>query len=730
MYQFSKRVNAHIGDGSIIILSSFLMKIKLSSQLSWNQNGTTVAGNASGISGSSLSELNRPVGISITDNDILYISDQFNHRVVVIDLSRTTNTFAIGSEQGSALGRFKQPIDVFVFNSSLYVTDEHNNRIQNMRLDGSNLTTAYNTTSLGQPLYLYIDSYENVYVTSRTTHSVFVFRPNSTNGTRVAGNGTQGSTNEQLDWPYGIFVSDNGTIYVADRNNHRIMKWLAGASSGIRVAGDGTFGYNLTQVNSPTNVIVDEDEFIYITEAIGSRITRWAPNSSYGTCIVACSGTTGTGPNQLNQPHSLGFDSFGSLYVSEWSNNRVQKFELLNYPVPYNQPNLDSNATWSQCGVTFIDKTTFRSFARAFFIDSNNTLYLVDYVSSRILIWHDHITYPSRELSATLFEYTGLFVTLNGDIFFQNGNQTGRIDKFSSNSNISQLVTMFSGNCYSLFVDIRDTLYCSLHEEHRVVTASLSDNNRSAVTIAGTSSGGPQSDQLWYPWGIFVDISFSLYVADEVNDRIQLFRRGERSGTTVAGKNIPNGLTLNKPTDVVLDGNGFLYIADNKNNRIIRIGDGDFECITGCAKIGESASNQLNLAYSLRLDSVGNLYVADEANRRIQQFSVSSNSCQTSSFVTTALTSTHPDNSTSLFWNAHSCGINTSYIGSYCNISGNICHVQNPCLHTGNCTSLNNNQDYYCSCPLGFSGKRCQVDERPCKPSRCLNNGEFSSSSE
>ncbi|CAF1248689.1 unnamed protein product [Adineta ricciae] len=495
-----------------------------------------------------------------------------------------------------------------------------------MRLDGSNLTVAYNTTSLGQPLYLYVDSYENIYVTFRGNHGVFVFRPNSTNGTRIAGSRTAGSANEQFNWPYGIFVSDNGTIYVADHSNNQIMKWLAGASSGIRVAGDGTSGYSLTQVNSPTDVIVDEDEFMYITEAIGSRITRWAPHSSYGTCIVACSGTTGTGPNQLHQPHSLAFDSFGSLYVSEWLNNRVQKFELLNYPVPYNQPNLDSNATWSQCGVTFIDKTTSRSFVRGFFIDSNDTLYLVDYVSSRILIWHDHTTYPSRELSATLFEYTGLFVTLIGDIFFQNGIQTGRIDKFSSNSNTSQFVTMFSGNCYSLFVDIRNTLYCSLHGEHRVVTASLSDNNRSAVTIAGTSSAGPQSDQLWYPWGIFVDIGFSLYVAEHGNDRIQLFRRGERSGTTVAGKNIPNGLLLKNPTDVVLDGNGFLYIADNKNNRIIRVGDGDFECITGCAKIGGSASNQLNLAYSLRLDSVGNLYVADEANRRVQRFRIESSS--------------------------------------------------------------------------------------------------------
>ena len=325
-------MNFHIGDDSIIILSSFLVKITLSSQLSWNQNATTVAGNSSAKSGSSLSELTGPIGISITDNDILYISDQFNYRVVVVDLSRTANTSAIGYGQGSTLGHFNSPIDVFILNSSLYITDDLNNRIQNTTLDGSNFTVAYNTTSLGQPFYLYIDSHENIYITSRTNHSVFVFRPNCPSGTRVAGNGSAGSSNEQFNRPYGIFVNNNGTIYVADRHNNRIMKWVAGASSGIRVAGDGTSGNSLTQVNSPTDVIVDDNEFMYITEADSARITRWAPNSSYGTCIVACSGITGTAPNQLNQPHSLAFDSFGSLYVSEWANNRVQKFELLNYP--------------------------------------------------------------------------------------------------------------------------------------------------------------------------------------------------------------------------------------------------------------------------------------------------------------------------------------------------------------------------------------------------------------
>jgi sugar lactone lactonase YvrE len=70
---------------------------------------------------------------------------------------------------------------------------------------------------------------------------------------------------------------------------------------------------------------------MYISEAGNSRITRWAPNSTFGVCIATCTGTAGTASTQLNGPQSLTFDSHGSLYVSDRSNNRVQKFQILRY---------------------------------------------------------------------------------------------------------------------------------------------------------------------------------------------------------------------------------------------------------------------------------------------------------------------------------------------------------------------------------------------------------------
>ncbi len=188
-------------------------------------------------------------------------------------------------------------------------------------------------------------------------------------------------------------------------------------------------------------------------------------------------------------------------------------------------------------------------------------------------------------------------------------------------------MTNFSGNCSGLFVDIQNSLYCSIRGEYRVVKVSLDGINNTVITVAGTGSGGSGSNELSGNWGIFVDIDLSLYVADQGNDRIQRFQRGQLNGTTMAGNGIPNDLTLNRPTDVTLDADGFLYIADNENHRIIRAGSNKFHCIVGCTGKNGSASNQLYKPYTVRFDSYGNLYVADEYNHRIQKFSLATNSC-------------------------------------------------------------------------------------------------------
>ncbi len=262
--------------------------------------------------------------------------------------------------------------------------------------------------------------------------------------------------------------------------------------------------------------------------------------------------------------------------------------------------------------------------SHGFFVDIYDKIYFPNNAKNWTLVWTiDTINFLGN-LTVTLPQYASVFATVNGDIYFENGNATGRIDKWKLNETRSELVTTFDGNCYGLFIDNNNTLYCSMRHQNRVVSYN---NTNTFITVAGDGSSGTALNQLHSPWGIFVDVNFDLYVADTGNNRIQRFRSGQLNGTMVAGIGMPNNLTLNLPTDVVLDADGYLFIADNKNNRIMRVGSIDYYCVAGCSGSNGSAAYQLYNAYSLRFDSQGNIYVADEFNNRIQKFVLATNSC-------------------------------------------------------------------------------------------------------
>ncbi len=243
-------------------------------------------------------------------------------------------------------------------------------------------------------------------------------------------------------------------------------------------------------------------------------------------------------------------------------------------------------------------------------------------------MWLNESINPTGNISGDLYFPYSIFVTITGDIYIDNGYQNGRVDKWALNANTSVPVMNVSSFCAGLFVDISDTLYCSMHNNHQVVKRWMNDNATTLTTVAGTGTNGSTSDTLQYPYGIFVDINFDLYVADWGNNRIQLFPSGQLSATTIAGNTSANTtITLNGPTGVVLDADNYLYIVDNLNNRIVASGPANFRCLVGCSGTSGSASDQLNGPRALSFDSYGNMFVVDEINNRTQKFLLLTNSC-------------------------------------------------------------------------------------------------------
>ena len=242
-------------------------------------------------------------------------------------------------------------------------------------------------------------------------------------------------------------------------------------------------------------------------------------------------------------------------------------------------------------------------------------------------MWTNNSVNPTTTVYGALSFPNSLFVTTSGDVYVDNG-YNYRVDRLTLNTNISVSVMHVYGPCSGLFVDINDTLYCSMYFNHQVIKQWLNDNTSTSTTAAGTGVNDSTSNTLSCPWGIFVNINFDLYVADSSNNRIQLFHAGHLNGTTVAGNGSTNfTISLNHPTGIVLDADNYLFIVDRSNNRIVGSGPNGFHCLVGCNGSSGAASNQLDHPTTLSFDSYGSMYVTDTNNNRIQKFDLLTNSC-------------------------------------------------------------------------------------------------------
>ena len=182
-------------------------------------------------------------------------------------------------------------------------------------------------------------------------------------------------------------------------------------------------------------------------------------------------------------------------------------------------------------------------------------------------------------------------------------------------------------SCDGLFVDINETLYCSMFDRHTVVKRGLHDIGMTPTIAAGTGTRGFAPNELRNPIGIFVDVNFDVYVADCNNHRVQLFPSGQRNARTIAGNGSLNfTTTLNCPSAILLDAEKYFFIVEKNTHRIVGSGPYGFRCLVGCDGRG-SQSNQLYTPRTLSFDTYGNMFVTDQTNNRVQKFLLSNSSC-------------------------------------------------------------------------------------------------------
>ena len=277
----------------------------------WNPDAITLADSSTMVQTSS--------GLFVDTNNTVYATAYGLHSILVWPEGSVTPTRSVFSDLNSTHSIFATT------NGDIYAENGYfNSRVEKWTANSSNSTTAIYV--MGRCGCIFVDVYGNVYCSLTDFHRISRSKSQSADNSSVtvAGTGIAGFGPDLLFNPFGIIVNLDLSFYVADYGNHRIQLFQHGQLNGTTVVGNGASG--TITLYYPIGIALDADGYLFIANKWLYGIIGSGP---YGfRCIAGCTGTSGSGANQLVNPFSLSFDSYGNLYVTDAANNRIQKFLL------------------------------------------------------------------------------------------------------------------------------------------------------------------------------------------------------------------------------------------------------------------------------------------------------------------------------------------------------------------------------------------------------------------
>ncbi len=239
-----------------------------------------------------------PAALLVDGDENLYVTDEANHKVVVMD--KDGELIDSWGEQGSGSGQLNRPSGMcFDLEGNIVLSDAMNSRIQRFTRDGKLL-------------------------------QVF---------------GEAGEGEGQLNMPWGLTVDQFGDILVADWKNDRIQRF---GSEGEFKSAFGSHGTDKGQFRRPSSVAVDGHGDIYISDWQNDRVQLFNKDERYiqsfhGNASLSRSGKQYVLSNlvtlrlraegdfektqRLNAPMTVKVDDQFRLFITDFGNHRIQIYQ-------------------------------------------------------------------------------------------------------------------------------------------------------------------------------------------------------------------------------------------------------------------------------------------------------------------------------------------------------------------------------------------------------------------
>lgn len=316
--------------------------------------------------------------------------------------------------------------------------------------------------------------------------------------TTLAGSETPGFVDgvgelAHFDHPSAMAVDHEGNIYVADQNNHSIRK-ITPSGSVSTYAGTGapgfTNGFRLDATfNQPYGIALDDEGNLYVGDVANHSIRKISADGQVTTLAGSRKGYADREGDlaMFNHPHGVAVDSENNVYVADAHNNVIRMVT----------PDGIASTVAGNGNDGFVDgPATDAEFyvPIGITIDKEGNILVGDEGNSSI-----------RKISRDK-----IVSTLAGSGKFSFADGTGKNAAFNAPGAIA--------------LDSAGNLYVADYLNNCIRRVSPSGE---VVKIAGNmtkgfADGEPEEARFYYPFGIAVSATGSVYVGDHYNHRIRI----------------------------------------------------------------------------------------------------------------------------------------------------------------------------------------------------------------